>query len=182
MDARLRPRMDSIIGGAHETCQVFTCIFPVTAAEIAAALTPPPRVALHPTDLPLWQAGGGGALFGFRIEPGPKPAIDLVHGQILQLGNITFEVRHTPGHTPGHCVFYCAEASVLFSGDLIFQNGVGRTDLPGGDMYSEVYSIKTQIFTLPDETRLMSGHGPETTVGQEKQFNPFVGGRRNSEE
>ena len=151
------------------------------AADLADSLNPVPAVALHPAALPLWQMGGGGALFGFRIERGPKPSIDLAHGQILRVGGVTFEVRHTPGHTPGHCAFYCAGVAVLFSGDLIFQNGVGRTDLPGGDMYSEVYSIKTQIFTLPDETLLMSGHGPETTVGQEKQFNPFVGGRRNSE-
>jgi len=85
-------------------------------------------------------------------------------------------VRHTPGHTPGHCAFYCVEASVLFSGDLIFQNGVGRTDLPGGDWESLVGSIREQVFTLPEETRILSGHGEETKVGEEKRYNPFVGG------
>ncbi len=145
------------------------------AAEIAAALNPPPLVALHPADHPLWQVQGGAALFGFRIEVGPEPTIDLRHGQTLRLGNITFEVRHTPGHTPGHCVFYCAEENTLFSGDLIFQNGVGRTDLPGGDWETLVESIRMQVFTLPDETRILSGHGLETRVREERRGNPFVG-------
>jgi len=145
------------------------------AAEIATALDIPPLVALHPKDRFLWQMGGGGALFGFRIERGPKPSIDLAHGQILRVGGLAFEVRHTPGHTPGHCAFYCAEASVLFSGDLIFQNGVGRTDLPGGDWETLVESIREQVFTLPEETRILSGHGGETRVGEEKAYNPFLG-------
>ena len=115
------------------------------------------------------------------IDPGPEPTIDFYQGQILKLGSVEFEVRFTPGHTTGHCVLYVADTraersrSVCFCGDLIFNGSVGRTDLPGGDWDTLVNSIKTQIFTLPDETRLLSGHGPETTVGQEKQFNPFVG-------
>jgi hydroxyacylglutathione hydrolase len=145
------------------------------AAEIADGLNPLPMAALHPDDHVLWRAGGGGAYFGFDIDPGPEPTIDLHQGQILRLGNVQFEVRFTPGHTKGHCVFYVAEQKICFCGDLIFQNSVGRTDLPGGDWDLLVNSIKTQIFTLPDETRLLSGHGPQSTVGQEKQFNPFVG-------
>jgi glyoxylase-like metal-dependent hydrolase (beta-lactamase superfamily II) len=144
------------------------------AAEIAAGLEPPPAVALHKLDLDLWRFQGGAALFGFRIEPGPKPSIDLVHGQTLRLGSLTFEVRHTPGHTPGHCVFYCAQGFVLLSGDLIFQGGVGRVDLPGGDWEELVRSIREQVYTLPEETCLLSGHGPETTVGEEMRGNPFV--------
>jgi hydroxyacylglutathione hydrolase len=92
----------------------------------------------------------------------------------LQLGGLRFEVRHAPGHTPGLCVFYCAQAAVCFSGDLIFQNSVGRTDLPGGDWEQLLESIRTQIFTLPEETRLLSGHGPETSVGEEMCENPFL--------
>ena len=75
----------------------------------------------------------------------------------------------------GHCVFYFPKENICFCGDLIFRESVGRTDLPGGDWATLENSIRTQIFTLPDETRLLSGHGPETTVGEEKQFNPFVG-------
>ena len=157
------------------------------AAEIADSLNPLPLVALHPDDHVLWRAGGGGAVFGFDIDPGPEPPIDFTHGQILKLGSNEFEVRYTPGHTKGHCVFYVANilaersadarsrSAVCFCGDLIFNGSVGRTDLPGGDWDTLEKSIRTQIFTMPDETRLLSGHGSETTVGQEKRSNPFVG-------
>ena len=144
------------------------------AAEIADALNPLPLVALHPNDHVLWRAGGGAPLFGFRIDPGPEPTIDFVHGQILRLGNVQFEVRFTPGHTSGHCVVYCAQEKVCFCGDLIFAGSVGRTDLPGGDWATLETSIREQIYTLPDNTRLLSGHGPETTVGEERRTNPFV--------
>ena len=103
------------------------------AGAIADALNPLPLVALHPNDHVLWRAGGGGAIFGFNIDPGPEPTIDFVHGQILKLGSNEFEVRFTPGHTTGHCVLYVATEKVCFCGDLIFYHGVGRTDLPGGD-------------------------------------------------
>jgi hydroxyacylglutathione hydrolase len=146
------------------------------AGAIADALNPLPLVALHPNDHVLWRAGGGGALFGFDIDPGPEPTIDLAQGQILRLGSVEFEVRFTPGHTMGHCVLYVASANICFCGDLIFAGSVGRTDLPGGDFDMLAKSIREQIFTLPAETRLLSGHGPETTVGEEKASNPFVGG------
>jgi hydroxyacylglutathione hydrolase len=145
------------------------------AAELARSLDPAPAVAMHPADHFLWQMGGGGALFGFRIDKGPAPSVDLASARTLNLGGLTFEVRHTPGHTPGHCAFYCADAGALFSGDLIFQGSVGRTDLPGGSTETLIASIRAQVFTLPDETRILSGHGPETTVGEEKRNNPFVG-------
>ena len=145
------------------------------AGTIADGLNPLPLVALHPADHVLWRAEGGAPLFGFKIDPGPEPTIDLHQGQILKLGGVEFEVRFTPGHTPGHCIFYASAFKVCFCGDLIFQNSVGRTDLPGGDWEALLNSIQTQVFNLPDDTRLLSGHGPETTVGQEKRFNPFVG-------
>ena len=145
------------------------------AGAIADGLNRLPLVALHSADHVLWRAEGGAPRFGFKIDPGPEPTIDLVQGQILRLGSVEFEVRFTPGHTPGHCIFYVPSANVCFCGDLIFRNSVGRTDLPGGDSNALVNSIKTQIFSLPDGTRLLPGHGPETTVGQEKKFNPFVG-------
>jgi hydroxyacylglutathione hydrolase len=145
------------------------------AGAIADALNPLPLLALHPADHDLWKAGGGGSMFGYRIDPGPEPTIDFTQGQILRLGENSFEVRCTPGHTPGHVVLYCADAGVCFCGDLIFANSVGRTDLPGGNWDLLLESIQKQIFSLPDETRLLSGHGPETTVGEEKISNPFVG-------
>ena len=145
------------------------------AVAIADALNPLPLVALHPNDHVLWRAGGGGAFFGFDIDPGPEPTIDFYQGQFLRLGNVEFEVRFTPGHTPGHCVLYVSASNVCFCGDVIFAGSVGRTDLPGASWEQLEHSIRTQIFTLPDETHLLSGHGPETTVGEEKQSNPFVG-------
>lgn len=154
------------------------------AGAIADALNPLPLVALHPNDHVLWRAGGGGALFGFEIDPGPEPTIDFVHGQTLKLGSVEFEVRFTPGHTIGHCILYVANPnpraersrSVCFCGDLIFAGSVGRTDFPGGSWEQLEKSIREQIYTLPDETRLLSGHGAETTVGEEKRNNPFVPG------
>jgi glyoxylase-like metal-dependent hydrolase (beta-lactamase superfamily II) len=150
------------------------------AGAIADALNPLPLVALHPADHSLWRAEGGAPLFGFRIDPGPEPTIDLFDGQELQLGSTRIEVRFTPGHTPGHCVFYVpaqtggSAAGICFCGDLIFLNSVGRTDLPGSDPDALLDSIRTQIYSLPDETRLLPGHGAETSVGYEKRTNPFV--------
>lgn len=145
------------------------------AGAIADALNPLPLVALHPADHVLWRSEGGAPLFGFKIDPGPEPTIDLQHGQILRLGSVEFEVRHAPGHTPGLCILYVASEGVCFCGDLIFRDSVGRTDLPGGDWQTLLKSIHEQVFTLPDETRLLSGHGPETTVGEEKGSNPYLG-------
>jgi hydroxyacylglutathione hydrolase len=144
------------------------------SAAVADGSSPPPPVAMHPDDYWLWRNEGGAPLFGMRIDPGPEPTIDLSHGQILHLGKAVFEVRHTPGHTPGHVIFYCSSAEVVFCGDLIFQGSVGRTDLPGGDYNTLIHHIQEDILTLPDDTRLLSGHGPETTVGQERRTNPFL--------
>lgn len=144
------------------------------AGEVADGFDPPPHVALHPKDYPLYRMQGGAPLFGMKIDPGPEPTVDLQHGQILHLGKYQLEVRHAPGHTPGHVVFYCEEEAVVFCGDVIFQGSIGRTDLPGGDFNTLINSIRSEILTLPDETRLLTGHGPETKVGIERQYNPFL--------
>jgi hydroxyacylglutathione hydrolase len=141
---------------------------------VADSFSPPPPVALHPADAVLWRMQGGAPLFGFHIDPGPEPTVDLFHGQILRLGRYQLEVRHAPGHTAGHVVFCCLGERVAFCGDVIFRGSIGRTDLPGGDYDTLMDSIREQILTLPDETRLLSGHGPETTVGLERGWNPFL--------
>ncbi|MBN1303005.1 MAG: MBL fold metallo-hydrolase [Anaerolineales bacterium] len=146
------------------------------AAEIVRLQAEDLMIAMHPGDLTLWRAGGGGKLFGLEIDPGPEPDRLLSHGDQLEVGRYGFEVRHAPGHTPGLCVFYCQEENLCFSGDLIFYRGVGRTDLPGGDWGELEKSIRRQIYTLPPETRLLSGHGPETSVGEETVSNPFIRG------
>ena len=146
------------------------------AAAVADGSNPPPPVALHPDDYWLWRIEGGAQMFGFRIDPGPEPTIDLTHGQILRLGENEFEVRHAPGHTPGHVMFYCETEKICFSGDVVFNLSIGRTDLPRGDFVTLMQSIETQVLTMPDEVQLLSGHGEDTTVGFERQHNPFLNG------
>lgn len=144
------------------------------AGQIADALNPLPLVALHPGDHDLWKIGGGGAKYGFQIDPGPEPTIDFFDHQILHLGKNIIEVFYTPGHTPGHVVFYSKTSNACFCGDLIFSGSVGRTDLPGSSWDALENSIRTKIYSLPEETRLFPGHGSETTVGEEKQNNPYI--------
>jgi glyoxylase-like metal-dependent hydrolase (beta-lactamase superfamily II) len=141
---------------------------------LTRAFTYPIQIGLHAADLDLWKQGGGARFFGMEIEPGPKPTLFFTHAQKLFLGTATLEVRHTPGHTPGHVIFYAAENGIVFCGDLIFNHGIGRSDLPGGDQIELLNSIRTQVLTLPPQTRLLSGHGPETTVGEETVENPFL--------
>ncbi|MFM8322471.1 MAG: MBL fold metallo-hydrolase [Chloroflexota bacterium] len=144
------------------------------AAALARGLPQPPVIALHPADRPLWDAQGGAPFFGLHIETPPAPGLALAHGQTLALGQQRFEVRHAPGHTPGHVVFYSAGEGVLFCGDVIFAGSIGRTDLPGGSLETLLHSIRTQVLSLPAETRLLSGHGPQTTVAAERRYNPFL--------
>jgi len=107
-------------------------------------------------------------------DPGPEPTVDLSHGQTLTLGSNQFEVRFSPGHSLGHVMFYCEAEKVLFSGDVIFKQSIGRTDLPGGSYDQLLQSIREQVMTLPDEVRILSGHMDETSVGDERKNNPFL--------
>ena len=144
-------------------------------AQIVAASSASIEIALHSADLPIWEAHGGASHFGFpNFDPGPKPTINLENKMQLQLGDFTFQVLHTPGHTLGHVIFLVEQEKLVFSGDLIFMQSVGRTDLPGGSWEALLKSIQDNILTLPDDYRLLSGHGPETTVGQERRTNPFL--------
>lgn len=115
-----------------------------------------------------------GAQFGMRVEAPPPPTHELQAGSTLTLAGIELEVRYVPGHAPGHVLFYCAQAGAAFVGDVVFQGSIGRTDLPGGNHQVLMSSIREQVMTLPDTTQLYSGHGPATTVAQERRFNPFI--------
>lgn len=142
---------------------------------VVEALDKKPSIVMHREDKWLWEVDGGAGLFGVSgVDKGPEPDLWLEDGQSLQLGAFHFEVRHAPGHTPGHVMFYCQQAGVLFCGDVIFQGSIGRTDLPRGSYQELMESIRQQVLTLPDETRLLSGHGLETTVGRERVYNPFL--------
>ena len=142
------------------------------AAEVVEATGAP--LALHPLDLPLLRAQGGAAAFGFHIRPCPEPGSLLQPGQSLEAGPLRFEVLFVPGHTPGHVAFHLAVAGAVFSGDVLFRDGIGRTDFPGGSYPTLMRSIREVLFALPDETAVYSGHGPATTIGDEKQSNPFL--------
>lgn len=98
----------------------------------------------------------------------------LKEGQVISLGEDQLKVLFTPGHSPGSVSFYCEKQSWLISGDVLFYQSIGRTDLPGGDLETLLASIRKEIFVLPDETIVYSGHGQETTVGEEKRHNPFL--------
>lgn len=142
--------------------------------EIIPELSLPPEIYLHKDDLPLWNDQGGARLFGYPFENRYSPTHLLGNFDSIHLGDINVQIKHTPGHTPGHIIYHMTDENIVFCGDLIFRMSVGRTDLPGGNHLQLLKSIDQEIKTLPDETRLLSGHGPETTVGYEKKYNPFL--------
>ena len=131
-------------------------------------------VALHADDLILLHHLGGATLFGYRIRPSPEPSLLLQPGQVIEVGQLRFTVLFVPGHTLGHVAFHEPQAKAVFSGDVLFRQGVGRTDLPGGDMQTLLTSIHDQLLVLPDETTVYPGHGPATTIGAERRANPFL--------
>ncbi|MFT4021503.1 MAG: MBL fold metallo-hydrolase [Acinetobacter sp.] len=115
--------------------------------------------------------------YGFPLPQKVEVTQWLYGGEQLKLGEHQFEVRFAPGHTPGHVMFYNAQHGVLWSGDVLFKGSIGRTDFPKGDHQQLLDSIQRECFSLPDETQFISGHGPISTIGHEKQFNPFVSGQ-----
>jgi len=137
--------------------------------------THPVPVRLHPADAPLYDnAERQAAWFGMRVRPPGVAPLDLVDGERLALGETAFTVLHTPGHAPGHVAFHAPDAGVVFSGDALFRGSVGRTDLPLCDPAALERSLRERLMTLPDDTRVLSGHGPETTIGHERRTNPFL--------
>jgi hydroxyacylglutathione hydrolase len=136
---------------------------------------------VHPDDdfLTRDPAGQLRAIFGM-VPPGsyeaPTETVALRHGMGIDAAGLRIEVRHTPGHTPGHCCFLLASEQWLFSGDQLFAGSIGRTDLPGGDPAAIMRSMATRVLDLDDETRVLPGHGPPTTIGRERATNPFLAG------
>lgn len=135
------------------------------------------KVMLHEKDLPLYDnLGMQATLIG--LDTPVRAAVDEhVHqGDVVFFGGKgdSLEVLHTPGHTPGSCSFYLKNQGLLFSGDTLFSGSVGRTDLWGGDFDTEMRSIKERLLPLPDATRVIAGHGPDTTIVEERRSNPFL--------
>ena len=130
-------------------------------------------VFVHPAEQSLLEAGGGAPLFGLPSPPVPSPVNHLNEGQVIAVGDITLRVLHTPGHSPGGVCFYAAAEGVLFDGDVLFANGIGRTDLPGGQYATLMRSIE-RLLSLSDATVVYPGHGPATTIGQERAGNLWI--------
>lgn len=101
----------------------------------------------------------------------------LADGDTIAIGDDSLEVIHTPGHSPGGICLYSAAGGFLIAGDTLFSGSIGRTDLPGGDMRQLISSIRTRLLTLPDDTLVLPGHGPTTTIADERRHNPFLAGR-----
>ena len=123
---------------------------------------------------PLKSAPTYARVFGVNIDPSPAPASYIDEGDEVKFGGSKLQVLFTPGHSPGEICLYSKENNFLIAGDVLFQQSIGRTDLPGGDHRTLIASIKEKLFPLPDATRVLPGHGPETTIGFEKKYNPFL--------
>ncbi|MDX2194730.1 MAG: MBL fold metallo-hydrolase [Gemmatimonadales bacterium] len=130
-------------------------------------------VWLHPLDRPMYdRVVQQGAWLGIPVEAQPAPDHALADGMVLRVGPHAFTVAHTPGHSPGSVIF--VGDGLVIGGDVLFRGSIGRTDLPGGDLDTLLHSIRTRLLVLPDTTRVLCGHGPETTVGVERLTNPFL--------
>lgn len=142
-------------------------------AELKAGTGAP--IYIHPDAVAMLKHGAqAAAMWGFNL-PDPPPADEmLAEGQVVNVGNLACHVLYTPGHAPGHVSFHLPGHNVLFDGDVLFQQGIGRTDLPGGDYATLMATIREKLLVLPDETQVLSGHGPATTIGQERRSNPFL--------
>lgn len=130
---------------------------------------------MHPADQPLLaNAVKSAQRFLIDIAEPPQNFAALEAGQVLSVGDVSFTCLFTPGHAPGHMAFYQAEQGILFAGDALFRDSIGRTDLPFADHATLLHSIHSQLLTLPEETKVYSGHGLSTTIGREKEHNPFL--------
>jgi len=131
-------------------------------------------ISLHKKDISLWKQGGGATEFGLEYDPKIEPNLIISEDIPLFLGETRIQIIHTPGHTPGHVTYYLPGEKIAFCGDLIFFRSIGRTDLTNSNHSDLIDSIKQKVFTLPPDTILLPGHGPETSVKQEISGNPYL--------
>jgi len=130
---------------------------------------------MHEGEVPVLQAGLTIAgIYGIPYTPSPEAVSFLKEGADIILDNHVLKVLFTPGHSPASICLYNETDKWLIGGDVLFYESIGRTDLPGGDFNTLIHSIRTQLFTLPDDVIVFPGHGPETRIGFEKMFNPFL--------
>lgn len=130
---------------------------------------------LHREDVVTLNMGDQSSqLYGLdQFETSPQPDHFMNEGDHLEFGNIVFDIIFGPGHAPGHVAFYNKAEKVLINGDILFKGSYGRVDLPGGDFQTLKNTIQNKLFKLPDDTLVYTGHGPETTIGEEKNSNPI---------
>lgn len=134
------------------------------------------RIEMNATETELLKSAElYGEMWGIRMEPSPAPEIFLNEGDRVRFGNTELQVLFTPGHSPGSLCFVHAQQKFAIAGDVLFYGSIGRTDLPGGDYDTLIKSIREKVFSLGDDVKIYPGHGPSTTIGHEKKFNPFVG-------
>jgi glyoxylase-like metal-dependent hydrolase (beta-lactamase superfamily II) len=130
---------------------------------------------VHKEDLPYIERHKNVAMmYGLPCEESPLPEKFLKEGERVSFGNSKLDMIFTPGHSPGSISFYCREQKFVIAGDVLFYGSIGRTDLPGGDHETLIASIKQKLLPLGDDVKVYSGHGPETTIGFEKDNNPFL--------
>ena len=133
------------------------------------------KFEIHPDETALVDdAASHGDLFGIPVEPIDAPDAFFQEGDRITFGNSYLDVIAAPGHSPGGVVFYNADQKIMFAGDVLFYGSIGRTDLPGGSFEQLIGNIKTKLLVLPEDTVVYSGHGPETSIGFEKNKNPFL--------
>jgi len=130
---------------------------------------------IHPEELEIMRgAPRYGDFFGFHCDVSPEPKVYLNDGDEVKFGKSVFKVMLTPGHSPGSISFYNAESKAVISGDVLFYGSVGRFDIPGANGKVLLDSLLNKMMTLPDDVKVYSGHGPETTIGHERKTNPFI--------
>ncbi len=132
------------------------------------------NLMIHAADIPLLdRAADIAKAYGIPGENSPQPDTCLEDGMEISFGKMTMTVLHTPGHSPGGCCFYLEAEQKIITGDTLFADSIGRTDLPGGSHEQLLDSVRAKLFTLPDHVVAYPGHGPETTIGHEKRHNPY---------
>ena len=131
------------------------------------------ELLIHEGDAPVMaSASQHSQAFGMNTQSSPRADRYVKHGDIITAGEVSLKVLHTPGHSPGGISLL--DQGMVFTGDSLFAGSIGRTDLPGGDLMTLIRSIKTNLMTLPDDTKVFCGHGPATSIGEERRENPFL--------
>jgi len=168
------PELLAALSGAHVTAIVNThCHIDHSSGNGALKAATGAPLAIHAADLPLLRGlTHQGMMFGVPCEPSPEPDRFLEEGDAVRVGAFEFRVIHVPGHAPGHIALVMDGVAMV--GDVLFAGSIGRTDLPGGNTAQLLDSIRMKLLTLPDDTAVYPGHGPQTTIGEERRYNPFL--------